>query len=891
MKKVEKEFPGGSPQTVVPGNAPGAPVIPDHEMIRLIGKGSYGEVWLARGVTGALRAVKVVSRVDFEFDRTFEREFEGIKQFEPISRHHEGLVDVLHIGRNHEKGFYHYVMELGDDRTTGAEILPDVYKPRTLSTDIQRHKRLKMDDCLSYGAFLAHALYHLHEAGLVHRDIKPSNVVFVDDLPKLADIGLVAASGRRTFVGTEGFVPPEGPGTAAADIYSLGMVLYEMSTGKDRLDFPEVPGDFEDKVERKKWRKLNEVICKACAQSPKKRYTSAREMAWAIERIQRFKIRPVRMTTKLARVALFAGLVAVFLTTGRNADLFASIEANRSALFDTDVVEPIPAVGTKVDGGKGPKIVENPDSDPPEKTPNSKPKPQPPKLAKVKIVSDPQGARVRINGDDWGMTPVTRYDVPVGRIKGTIEMDGYRPLEISEKVEFIDEDNDGESDAYQVFGDVLQYWNPPKLGRDWTNGLGIPFRAVGGRHVALRGITEEEFEEFLQDVGEEYSVGTARIRVEDELIDTQERVVMVGLEAAQGFCDWLTAWEKEAGYLTSMQQYVVDESIDYEVLDFDFSLTETGIRRVAVFCAVEEVAFAGINFSTDPPVKTEVFLDGELLGETPFVKNDIVAGELVFSVKSDGFKPQEIEVSLIPGELKEVIIPLEESLAPVFGRPWENDLGMQFVPVGENLLVSQWETRVQDYEAFILAEGRPSNHLAPFPQGPDHPVVMVSRDEAKAFCEWLTLVEREADRLEEDMVYRLPTDLEWSLFCGLEDERGLSPASRDGQTLGLFPWGKKWPPPKDVANLSDKRDGFVRTAPVGSYKPNELGLYDLAGNVWEWVSDDYGGSSNFKTWAVARGGGFTSGDKTELQVSYRNTLSATKPFVLNGFRCVIARVE
>ncbi|MEM0896486.1 MAG: bifunctional serine/threonine-protein kinase/formylglycine-generating enzyme family protein [Verrucomicrobiota bacterium] len=881
---MEKEFPGGEAPEVVPGNAPGAPVIPDHEMIRLIGKGSYGEVWLARGVTGALRAVKVVSRVDFEFDRTFEREFEGIKQFEPISRHHEGLVDVLHIGRNRKKGFYHYVMELGDDRTTGAEILPDVYEPRTLSTDIQRHKRLKMDDCLSYGAFLAHALYHLHEAGLVHRDIKPSNVVFVDGLPKLADIGLVAASGRRTFVGTEGFVPPEGPGTAAADIYSLGMVLYEMSTGKDRLDFPEVPGDFEDKVERKKWRKLNEVICKACAQSPKKRYTNAREMAWAIERIQRFKIRPVRLTTKLARVAVFAGLLAVFLTTGRNADLFASIEANRAAVFDADALKSIPPPGTKVDPGKDPKVVV--------KTEPKKPPPKPrPKLAKVKIVSDPQGARVTIAGKDWGKTPVTRYDVPVGRIRGKIELAEYRPLKVDEMVEFVDADNDGESDSYQVFGDVLEYWNPPKMGLDWTNSMGVPFRAVGGRHLALRGVNEGEFEAFLRDVGEEYSVGTARIRADEDMIETLDRVVMVGPEAAQGFCDWLTAREKESGYLTSMQRYVVDESIDYEVLDFDFPLTETGIRRVAVFCAIEEAAFAGMTFATTPPAGAEVYLGDELLGTTPFSKNEMVAGDLVFQVKAGGFKAQEVAVSLIPGELKELVIPLEKSHAPVFGRPWENELGMKFVPLRDGLLVSQWETRVRDYEAYLFAKGLPSDHVPPFPQEPDHPVVLVSRDEAKAFCDWLTDVERESGKLEMDMAYRLPTDLEWSGFCGLDSERGISPAARDGQTSGFFPWGKKWPPPKGVANLADRRDGFDRTAPVGSYAPSEFGLHDLAGNVWEWVSDDYGGSSNFKTWAVARGGGFTSADKTELQVSYRNTLSPKKSFVLKGFRCVIAREE
>jgi hypothetical protein len=55
------------------------PVIPDHEVLRKVGGGAYGEVWLARGVTGALRAVKVLWREDFEDERSFEREFEGIQ--------------------------------------------------------------------------------------------------------------------------------------------------------------------------------------------------------------------------------------------------------------------------------------------------------------------------------------------------------------------------------------------------------------------------------------------------------------------------------------------------------------------------------------------------------------------------------------------------------------------------------------------------------------------------------------------------------------------------------------------------------------------------------------------------------------------------------------------
>src|SRR5437016_2484840 len=91
------------------------PHVPDHELVRTIGAGSYGEVWLARSIVGVYRAVKVVYRTTFESERPFEREFIGIQKFEPVSRTHEGLMDVLQIGRNDAEGYFYYVMELADD--------------------------------------------------------------------------------------------------------------------------------------------------------------------------------------------------------------------------------------------------------------------------------------------------------------------------------------------------------------------------------------------------------------------------------------------------------------------------------------------------------------------------------------------------------------------------------------------------------------------------------------------------------------------------------------------------------------------------------------------------------------------------------------------------------
>ena len=75
------------------------------------------------------------------------------------------------------------------------------------------------------GIKIAEGLDYLHRKELIHRDVKPSNLIFIDGKCRLADIGLVALLGQRSFVGTEGFVAPEGPGTAASDIFSLGMVL------------------------------------------------------------------------------------------------------------------------------------------------------------------------------------------------------------------------------------------------------------------------------------------------------------------------------------------------------------------------------------------------------------------------------------------------------------------------------------------------------------------------------------------------------------------------------------------------------------------------------------------------------------------------------------------
>jgi WD40 repeat protein/serine/threonine protein kinase len=318
---------------VVAGTPP--PRIPDHEMLRKIGGGSYGEVWLARNIMGNYRAVKLVYRSTFDEDRPFEREFRGIKKFEPISRSHPSQVNILHVGRG--EGYFYYVMELADDASvkpaeqdtesrtrtppTPAEtpvrppeaLDPASYVPKTLKYEMKQRRALPYEEALTIITSLATALEHLHTHGLVHRDIKPSNIIFVNGIPKLADIGLVTdAGGEGSFVGTEGYVPPEGPGETPADLYSLGKVLYEMITGLSRKRYPNLPGSWAQGTSGEGLRELNQVVLRACQTDARRRYASASQMRADLALLQSGRsIRRLRMLEHRMRTLTVAGLMAL----------------------------------------------------------------------------------------------------------------------------------------------------------------------------------------------------------------------------------------------------------------------------------------------------------------------------------------------------------------------------------------------------------------------------------------------------------------------------------------------------------------------------------------------------------------------------------------------------
>lgn len=194
----------------------------------------------------------------------------------------------------------------------------------------------------------------------------------------------------------------------------------------------------------------------------------------------------------------------------------------------------------------------------------------------------------------------------------------------------------------------------------------------------------------------------------------------------------------------------------------------------------------------------------------------------------------------------------------------------------DTFYMDRHEVTNREYLAFVRATGhpRPAYYEDTPLQQPDHPIVGISFFDALAYAHWAGK--------------RLPTEAEW--------ER----AARGGWEDCRFPWGDESPFGRcNYAPEGDKEaDGFGYTAPVGSFAPNNFGLFDMAGNVWEWCTDFYdttyyltspeqnpsGPDSGYTR--VLRGGSWLSINPKHLTCSARLEL---KPFVRDryyGFRCV-----
>ena len=859
-------------------------------------------------MTGLFRAVKVVSREDFDLEKTFEREFEGIKKYERVSQDHAGLVDVLHVGREPNADFYYYVMELADDESghTIDEIGAADYRPRTLASDLRKNPIREVSECISLGRSLAEALAHLHKAGLTHRDVKPSNIIFVKGEPRLADIGLVAQSGQRTYVGTEGYVPPEGPGTSSADLYSLAMVLYEMHTGKDRLEFPELPTNHElsPTVNRDEWRSLNTVICRAGSPDPRKRFESGLAFGEALRQIRPHQFpaygqlgggsgkRPVlgKLLIGSSIVGLVVALAAVLFLWQRTIFQPAPNEPPDLAMKAKKSPEPFPLEGT-FPGGRGKKSKsKSSDASSEVKPPNPGPdvttvKPDDPLVSPpvpvkesivavpvefptrmIKLDSFPSGATVWVGEKEIGRTPTPYREFEIGEIEFEFRMVGYHNKRVTRVF--------GAGDPTTVRVELLNDFRPMPGVREWSNSSGLKFVPTPVEGDLQANVTKDAYEGFLRSTGRPI-VSAAK-----------NGIVLQNDDATKwAFCDWMTRNDRKLGYLDDRQYFApVPAGED--------------LPRNSFVCRIAN-SFGTLILNSEPS-GAEIYRGDELVGKTPDTL-DLRQGLFDLRLIRDGFH-EERALGLLPdSDPVALTVGLKRDASVLFSQKWINTQGMPMIPVGE-MMVGAYETRVSDFAQFLASEK--TNGVFPprtnFPQENDHPVVGISRGDATIFCQWLTQKERAAKMIRSWHEYRLPTDLEWSQLAGLPPEKGKTPKERDSRFRGLFPWGAQWPPVEGTGNFADVSaarlfgkyvipdydDKFAQTSPVGSFAPSSKGLFDIGGNAWEWVSDDYDAQTSADL-GVVRGGGWDSYEQGVLLSSYRNSVSPSVRDIYYGFRYVL----
>lgn len=287
-----------------------------YEIQELVGGGGMGEVYrailTARGKVVAMKVVSGRLTRDPEVTARFEAEVAALSQ---LSHHH--VVRVLDHGET-ANGRHFLVMEYVD----GCDL-----------RRLLRAQKMELERALDIFLKVCAGVAHAHQRGLVHRDIKPANILIgADGTVKVADFGLaktlVESSSSYNFTqtrdtfGTPYYVAPEvtrsaGRADARADVYALGVLLYELLTGSVPM------GQFTPLSEKTGLdRKIDQIVNHALADDPQRRLASVEEMAAAVGKIAQDH-RQGHM--KKARSRRFLSIAAAFLVMGLGAAVGAWI--------------------------------------------------------------------------------------------------------------------------------------------------------------------------------------------------------------------------------------------------------------------------------------------------------------------------------------------------------------------------------------------------------------------------------------------------------------------------------------------------------------------------------------------------------------------------------------
>ena len=253
-----------------------------YEVIRSIGEGGMANVYLGYDTILDRNVAIKVLRGDLSNDEKFVRRFQR-EALSASSLAHPNIVEMYDVGE--DDGLYYIVMEYIDGVT--------------LKQLLKKRGNLTLSETLDIMLQLTDGMAHAHDSYIIHRDLKPQNIMIKDDGQiKITDFGIAMAlnstqlTQTNSVMGSVHYLPPEqasGKGaTIKSDIYSIGIIFYELLTGKLPFkgenaveialkqmrnplpslkdDYPEIPQSIEN------------IIMKATAKNPKNRYEDARSM-------------------------------------------------------------------------------------------------------------------------------------------------------------------------------------------------------------------------------------------------------------------------------------------------------------------------------------------------------------------------------------------------------------------------------------------------------------------------------------------------------------------------------------------------------------------------------------------------------------------------------------
>jgi len=286
------------------------PQIPDLDLLRPIGEGGFGQVWLAvNRTTGQPRAVKLIPRRRSGAKDPAGREITSLTRLEANVRcRHPNLLLIHHVGQTAEHVFY--VMDLADDVAGGPGSVAAGYRPATLKSRLE-HGPLPAEECLRCARQLLAGLACLHEAGMVHRDVKPANCLLVGGELKLADFGLLTESDVETSrLGTQPYMPPDGCMDVRADVYAAGLVIYEMYSGQPVERFPSLGEASQSVASDAILARLNRLVLRACDPDPERRFSDAAAMLGELEAAETSTGSRPATTRRLAVRAVVAAALA-----------------------------------------------------------------------------------------------------------------------------------------------------------------------------------------------------------------------------------------------------------------------------------------------------------------------------------------------------------------------------------------------------------------------------------------------------------------------------------------------------------------------------------------------------------------------------------------------------